>query len=445
MRSAHVLIFCAQAQGLNVLATSLRARGHQVSCCDEPEALFDRLNAHAYDLLVLPIHEGAEALVERVGRLARQLPVLVAADSPEAMTMSLCLARGARGLVASPWDTDDCATAIEQHLKPKVSAPAHAVRALFEQRYRTEDLIIHSASTKKMFELATAAAPSRSTILITGESGTGKEKVARFVHDHSRRAHRPFLAINCGAIAPGVLESELFGHVRGAFTGASHDRRGVFEQAHGGTLFLDEIGETTPAFQAKLLRVLQEREVWRVGASAGVEVDVRIIAATNRTLEHEIAQGNFRQDLFFRLAVIPLHVPPLRDRPDEILPLARHFFRRACHELEKPLQGWSQEVEAWFVSYQWPGNVRELENFIERAVVLACGPQILWDDLMIPAAAEPHDEPRSLQEIIDRATIEHVQALLKQHQGSRAAVAASLGVERTTLYRIIKRYDLDVV
>lgn len=322
MRSARVLIFCAAAQPADPLASSLSGRGHQVSCCDDLDMLWGRLNEQAYDLLVLTLDEGVEDIVASVERMARRLPVVIAVDSPAAVAISLCLDRGARGLVAAPWDVEDCALALERHLQPKPSSLAHNAHALFEQRYRTEDLIIHSEATKKMFELATAAAPSRSTVLITGESGTGKEKVARFVHDHSRRAHRPFLAVNCGAIAPGVLESELFGHVRGAFTGASHDRRGIFEQAHGGTLFLDEIGETTPAFQAKLLRVLQEREVWRVGSSAGIEVDVRIIAATNRSLGHEIAQARFRQDLFFRLAVIPLHVPPLRERPDEILPLA---------------------------------------------------------------------------------------------------------------------------
>jgi DNA-binding NtrC family response regulator len=279
---------------------------------------------------------------------------------------------------------------------------------------------------------------------VWGESGTGKELVARAIHRHSDRVQGPFVAVNCKAFAGGVLESELFGHERGAYTGAAQARAGVFERADGGTLLLDEIGEVDLEFQAKLLRVLQTREVLPVGGARPKQVDVRVVAATNRDLRAEVAAGRFREDLYFRLAVIPIRLPPLRERPEDILPLAGHFLARWARELGRSIRGWTPEVEAWLLAHPWPGNVRELENLVERAAVLARDEEITLADLLIEdaPAATPGDE-LPLQAYLDRAAERRIRGALARCQGRRAEAARALGVERTTLYRLMKKFGID--
>ena len=291
-------------------------------------------------------------------------------------------------------------------------------------------------------------APARSTALIEGESGTGKELIARMLHYWSNRAEGPFVAVNCKAFADGVVESELFGHEKGSFTGAIAARAGCFERASGGTLFLDEIAEAGPDFQAKLLRVLEDGEVMRVGATKPRKVDVRIVAATNRVLRTEVAGGRFRGDLYFRLNVIPVRIPPLRERPEDILPLARHFLAFHAADAGRPLR-LSIDAERVLLAYPWHGNVRELENVIERAVVMS-GAEVLTPDAFAlegdiePASAteEPADSSETLQTYLDRAAVSRIRAALDAAKGNRAVAAATLGVDRTTLYRLMKRLGL---
>jgi transcriptional regulator with PAS, ATPase and Fis domain len=295
---------------------------------------------------------------------------------------------------------------------------------------------------------ARRAAKSPATVLVTGESGTGKELIARAVHYHSDRVGQPFVAVNCKSLAVGVLESELFGHERGAFTGAERAKSGLFEQASGGTLFLDEIGEVDTGFQAKLLRVLQERSVRRVGGDSAREVDVRVVAATNRDLRAAVASGRFREDLYFRLAVIPIHLLPLRERREDVLPLACHFLAKWNAELGRAVRGWSDEVEAWFGRHAWPGNARELENVIERGVVLTRGDLLVLDDLLIDAqdgaVVTPAEENAAgLRSFLDGAAAERVRAVLAETGGRRVEAAARLGVDRTTLYRLMRKFGID--
>jgi transcriptional regulator with PAS, ATPase and Fis domain len=324
------------------------------------------------------------------------------------------------------------------------------LRAELRTRYSLDAVVAESPRVREALELARRAAASRSTVLVTGESGTGKELVARAVHYHSERVGGPFVAVNCKALAPGVLESELFGHERGAFTGAERAKPGLFERADGGTLFLDEIGEIEPGFQTKLLRVLQERRIQRVGGSEEKPIDVRIVAATNRDLRAEIAAGRFREDLYFRLAVIPIHLPALRERREDVLPLAVHFLARWNRELGRSVAGWTPEVERWLLAHDWPGNVRELENAIERGVVLARGDRIGFDDLLVD---EPGEEPHpgatpdaaggaSLQEFLDAAAAERIRRVLEQTGGKRVEAARRLGIDRATLYRLMRRYGI---
>ncbi|MEC9396712.1 MAG: sigma-54 dependent transcriptional regulator, partial [Myxococcota bacterium] len=327
---------------------------------------------------------------------------------------------------------------------PRLVRENHYLRAELRERYRLDNLIVASDAMRQTFELAHRAARSRATVLVWGESGTGKEVVARSIHYHSDRVGKPFVAVNCKAFAQGVLESELFGHKKGAFTGATQDRRGVFERASGGTIFLDEIGEVDMGFQTKLLRVFQEYEVQPVGSEHAIPVDVRLVVATNKNLQEEVAQGRFREDLYFRLAVIPIHLPPLRERRADILPLARHFLKRWSQELGRKTMSWSDEVEEYIRGYDWPGNVRELENTLERAVVLARTERIELEDLMVDSISGKNRRGGDrLEEVVDEATRRHIRLVLERVEGRRQDAADILGIDRTTLYRLMKKLDLD--
>jgi DNA-binding NtrC family response regulator len=280
------------------------------------------------------------------------------------------------------------------------------------------------------------------TVLITGESGVGKERIARMIHEESARAGGPFVAINCGAVPESLLESELFGHAKGAFTGASQDRPGLFEAANGGTILLDEIGEVPAPMQVKLLRTLQEREVRRVGENKNRTVDVRVLAATNRDLVAEVNAARFRQDLYYRLRVVELRVPPLRERRDDILPLARVFLADASRRTGRKVGSFSPQAAHQLLRYDWPGNVRELENAVERAVVLARGARVDVEDLpdevalALPGAHSP-SEVRPL-EAVER---DYILAVVQANGGNKVKAAEQLGIGTATLYRKLKQYE----
>jgi two-component system response regulator HydG len=298
-----------------------------------------------------------------------------------------------------------------------------------------------------VLHLAETVAPTESTVLIQGESGTGKEIIARYLHDLSARSDAAFLSINCGALPETLLESELFGHVRGAFTGAVRDRVGLFGAASGGTFFLDEIGETTPATQVKLLRALQHREVIPVGASEAVPIDTRVIAATNRDLDEEIRAARFRSDLFYRLNVIAIHLPPLRQRADDVPVLADHFLGRIAAARKESPKRLSSDALAILQAYPWPGNVRELENAMERAIILTTGAEIPADALP-PAVTEqrttplvsPRTPPNPTLEAVERA---YIMWVLNNEHGNKSRTAEVLGIDPSTLYRKLGRYGLD--
>jgi two-component system response regulator HydG len=295
--------------------------------------------------------------------------------------------------------------------------------------------------------LAEAVAHTDSTVLLTGESGTGKEVVARYIHELSPRSEQTFQSINCGALPEGLLESELFGHVKGAFTGAVRDKEGLFTAAAGGTFFLDEIGETTPATQVKLLRVLQHREVIPVGATEALPIDTRIIAATNRELEEEIKRGTFRRDLFYRLNVIALHLPPLRDRREDIPLLAESFLERTARQRGEPAKRLDDDAAAALVAYHWPGNVRELENAMERAVILTLGSTITVGALpervterRTESLVAERAAPNPTLEVIEKA---YIMWVLQSEQGNKTRAAEMLGIDPSTLHRKLARYGVE--
>jgi DNA-binding NtrC family response regulator len=305
-------------------------------------------------------------------------------------------------------------------------------------------IIAKSPRMRDVVDLARRVAKVDSTVLITGESGSGKERVGRLVHEESTRAAGPFIAVNCGAITETLLESELFGHARGAFTGATQDRPGLFEAANGGTLLLDEVGEVSPGMQVKLLRVLQEREIRRVGENRSRPVDVRVVAATNRDLAHGVAGGAFRQDLYYRLKVVELHVPPLRERRDDVLPLARVLLADAALRMKRKIAGLAPAAADQLLRYEWPGNVRELENAMERAVALARGTRVDLEDLpeevrqAFPTPVATSGKVRPLDEVEK----EYILAALELNGGNQTHTAEQLRIGSATLYRRLKSYGM---
>jgi len=452
--AVRIALLDDEARLVEILAMVLRREGYDVLGFTDPLAALAALESRDFDLLVtdlkMPGVDGLEVL-RRARKSSPELPVILITAHATVPTAVAALREGAFDYVQKPFDNEELRALVKRALEvTRLARENRYLRAELRTRYSLDAVVAESPRLREALELARRAAASRSTVLVTGESGTGKELVARAVHYHSERVGGAFVAVNCKALAPGVLESELFGHERGAFTGAERAKPGLFERADGGTLFLDEIGEVESGFQTKLLRVLQERRTQRVGGSEEKPIDVRIVAATNRDLRAEIAAGRFREDLYFRLAVIPIHLPPLRERREDVLPLAVHFLARWNRELGRSVAGWTPEVERWLLAHDWPGNVRELENAIERGVVLARGDRIGFDDLLVD---EPGEEPRpgaspdatggaSLQEFLDAAATERIRCVLEQTGGKRVEAARRLGIDRATLYRLMRRYGI---
>jgi transcriptional regulator with PAS, ATPase and Fis domain len=310
-----------------------------------------------------------------------------------------------------------------------------------------ESMIGRSPAMLQVFKLASKVLNTDTTVMITGETGTGKERLARAIYAASHRKGKLFVAQNCGALTDSLLESELFGHVKGAFTGAVSDKKGLFELAHGGTVFLDEIGDTSPAMQLRLLRVIQEGEIRPVGAQQTRHVDVRIMAATHRNLEEEVREGRFREDLFYRLNVFPLHIPPLRERKEDLPDLVHHFIRTFALKLKKSVQGLSEEAMALFDRAPWPGNIRELENELERAVTLADEGEVIGAEHLSPRFHHP--APLTFQEIggtlkeqVETLEKRLIQKALDQTQGNILKAAEQLGLSRPGLHKKLDRYHL---
>ncbi|MGH7831041.1 MAG: PEP-CTERM-box response regulator transcription factor [Candidatus Binatia bacterium] len=302
-------------------------------------------------------------------------------------------------------------------------------------------LVGSSKAIQEVYRFIEQIALSDISVLISGESGTGKELVAQAIHQRSLRKDNPFIAVNCGAIPETLLESELFGHEKGAFTGAYAQKKGKFELAHAGTLFLDEIGELAPPLQIKLLRFLQDQNVERIGGTQKIQLDVRIIAATNRNLKRDVENHVFREDLYYRLKVVPITIPPLRERRDDIVPLAQHFLRKYCRQQGKPSIQLSQEAERRLLSYFWPGNVRELENLLHRAVVLASGPTLTTQDLGF--AVDDGRSNTNLKHAKKALEIQYVRAALTRNRGVVSRAARDLGVSRANLYELMARYNIN--
>jgi DNA-binding NtrC family response regulator len=385
MSKGSILIVDDEANARNALAELLREEGYAVETAADGFKALGKLEESLPDLVLTDLKMpgmGGVELLEKVKGLDEEIVVVVMTAFGAVETAVNAMKKGAANYLTKPLNLTELVIVLDREMdRRRLRQEAGSLRARLAERYSFENIIGNSPAMQEIFKTVTQVAGSRASILIAGESGTGKELIAAAIHQRSPRNKGPFVKLHCAALAETLLESELFGHERGSFTGAAGRREGRFSQANGGTLFLDEIGEISPAIQVKLLRFLQEHEFERVGGNETVKVNVRVIAATNRDLKEEVARGRFREDLYYRLNVITVRMPALRERPSDVPLLATHFLRKYAAENERSLDGFTDDALALLSGYNWPGNVRELENVIERAVVLCTGTRISVTEL----------------------------------------------------------------
>ncbi|HEV8550762.1 MAG TPA: sigma-54 dependent transcriptional regulator, partial [Polyangiaceae bacterium] len=448
MRNAKILVVDDEASARTALAELLRQEGYEVETAGDGFKALGRMTEFEADLVLtdlnMPGMDGVE-LLRKVKETNHELPVVLMTAFGGVETAVSAMREGAADYLMKPLNTDELLIVLERAIEGmKLRREASELRHRLQERYSFDNIVGASPEMQRVFKSVSQIAPSRATVLITGESGTGKELVAAAIHHHSPRAAGPFVKLHCAALAESLLESELFGHERGAFTGADRKREGRFEQANGGTLFLDEIGEISLSTQVKLLRVLQEREFERVGGSQTLRVDVRVIAATNRDLKEMVAAGKFREDLYYRLNVINLGLPSLRQRPSDVPALALHFLKRYATENEKSVTTITDEALKQIVNYPWPGNVRELENVIERAVVLtetdAVDSKHLPPELaVVSRRSGPPPVPGSTMDELERfAILKTMEAL----GGSTTKAADMLGISVRKIQYKLQEYSI---
>ena len=453
----HLLLVDDEDALREVVAERLSERGFEVEQAASGEQALEKLAEFAFDILLtdlrLPGIGGREVLHAALERYPDIIGIIITGYGTVKDAVD-AIKQGAADFIAKPFEFDELLHVIDSTLEQRRLRSENAyLRAQLEERYRLDGIIGRSRAMRDLFQLLETVAQSSSTVLITGETGTGKELAAKAIHHNSARRAQRFVAINCSAIPETLLEAELFGHIRGAFTGAVATRQGRIEQAHKGTLFLDEIGTMSSSLQAKLLRVLQEREVERIGDSHPIKVDVRVIAATNSDLQKMVAGASFREDLYYRLNVIPVQVPPLREHREDIPILVQHFVERFCREQTPPRTPptVAQEAMRRLMSYGWPGNVRQLENVIERAIALTPGRvQIEVDDLpadvrQVAEAGEPHtwfpEEGVDLEAHISAIELALIKQSLERTGGNKRRAAELLNIKRTTLVEKLKRLE----
>lgn len=449
----RILVIDDDLETCNFLTEIFAEEGWQVASSQSAEAARVAVEEAHFDLIVSDINLGGRttgvALLKEFKAVSPASEVILISGFGTLETAVEAVREGAFDYISKPFNVNEVIATARRALKGRDAGAPAAV--LLKEYSEASGLVGHSHKMIELYKQIALVAPSRSTVLITGDSGTGKELVARALHRNSPRSQAAFVAVNCGAITETLLESELFGHVKGSFTGATADKRGLFEEANAGTIFLDEIGETSLAVQVKLLRVLQEGEMRRVGSARPVRVDVRVLAATNRDLEREVKEGRFREDLYYRLSVVTLRVPPLRERTEDLALLAANALRQA-REAGARATTISEEALAVLNQYEWPGNVRELENTIAHAALYARGNVITPEDLPAKVRKEARTiEPEnkthamfkdlpSLDEI-ERRYVIHV---LQTVGGSRTRAAEVLGIDRRTLYRMAERFGINL-
>lgn len=452
---SQILIIDDEKNYLLILEALLEEEGYTVTALSDPAMALAYLDESEVDVVItdmkMPGMSGQDVL-EHVRRNHPHIPVMIMTAFGTIDRAVEAMKSGAFDYITKPFANDDILLSVRKALKlSHAERQNRLLRESLAEKFGKDAIVGNSKAIQDVLALAGRVAPSRSTVLVTGESGTGKELVARALHIASDRKEMPFISVNCMSLSAGLLESELFGHEKGSFTGAVALKRGRFELAQGGTLFLDEIGELSPELQVKLLRVLQERVIERVGGTETIAVDFRLVAATNKNLQEEIAAGRFREDLFYRLNVVNIHLPPLRERREDIPILAGHFLRRFSQENSRQVQGFTPGAVDYLSAYEWPGNVRQLENVIERCVVLTTRDVIDVDDL----PPELRDEDTQYKSAVDLLplrinlpdTLEKIEAALIRramvHSGFvQVKTAELLNVSKSLLQYKLKKYNI---
>jgi len=451
-----LLVVDDQRNMRTTLAMMLRGAGHDVDEAENGEAAVERLSAEVYDLVLTDLKMGGTDGLDvlRAAKEVSQLTeviVMTAYGTIESAVEAMRI--GAYDYIQKPFTEQELLLKTQKAIaQRRLAGEMSVIAAEFRERYKFDNIIGRSAAVRDVLARIVRIAPTDATVLITGESGTGKELVARAVHANSKRADRPFVSVNCAAISETLLESELFGHARGAFTGAISARKGLFEEANGGTFFFDEIAETPPSFQAKLLRAIQEGEIRRLGDNKPIHVDVRIVAATNQDLKLAIEEKRFRQDLYYRLNVARFILPPLRDRKEDVPQLVDHFIDKFAKKMSRHVAV-GEGVMDYLVNYEFPGNIRELENMVEQGVALAVNGVVQRDDVIPPeiqlsrrantsdqgGSPAPEGSARSLQDVVDEAERRAIEVVLREVDGNKERAAEVLGLSSTTLWRKMKR------
>jgi len=451
---ATVLVVDDDEGHLSVVKTVIKSWGYDVEGADDGTKAVEKAKERPFDLIVMDVRmaemSGIEAL-KVIKKYNPAIPILIMTAYSSVESAVEALKAGAYDYLTKPLDFDVLKLTLERALDhTSLRVENIELKKKLRSSHDLTNIIGKSQPMKDLNEMVAMVAPSEATALITGESGTGKELIARSIHYNSGRKEGPLVTVNCAALTETLLESELFGHEKGAFTGADRRREGRFMQANKGTIFLDEIGEMSSVMQAKLLRVIQDREIQRVGSDFTLKVDVRILAATNRDLQEDVSVGKFREDLYYRLNVVTLRVPPLKERVEDIPLLAQHFLERYARKNKKRIKGFTPLAMDMFLKYDWPGNVRELENAVERAVILGPGDYITEKELPLSITkAYPHaeeidrpptvsKEPQSLEE----AEKDAVLAALEASGGNKSETARVLGITRKTLHKKLQKYGV---
>jgi DNA-binding NtrC family response regulator len=444
MNSAKILVVDDELIMRESLAGWLQRDGHEVKTASSGETALEMIKETRFDILLVDIKmEGMSGLdvLKTVKENDPDVAVIMITAYGSIQTAIEAIKSGACDYLLKPFEPNELGVLIDKILENQAQARENLyLKEQFRERTRFESLIGQSGAMQDIFELIKNVSSTNSTVLITGETGTGKGLAAKAIHSNSPRCHGPFVVVNCGAIPEHLMESELFGYQKGAFTDAKTTKKGRLEMAHGGTLFLDEIGEISMRMQIDLLRVLEDRVFYRVGGTQPMEADFRIIAATNRNLKDAIKDGLFREDLYYRLNVISFKMPSLRERKEDIPLLAGHFLRRFSQETNRQIDGISREAMDEMMLYEWPGNVRELENAVERAVVITKTRKILPGDLPILGSGEICVTPDRTLDGVEKA---HIKKILHEHEWNISKAARELGIDRSTLYGKIRRYKIE--
>lgn len=431
------------------LGKSIEMDGHNVLLAEDGQQALDIIEQDEIDLVIADLKMpriSGEELLRRVTQSYPTLPVIILTGHGTIENAVQAMRDGAYDFLTKPVNLDRLGLLVKRALSTRELALQHrALQEELDQRRQFANIVGKSAEMKQIFDVIRQVAPTKASVLVTGDSGVGKELIADAIHNLSNRRHKPFIKVHCAALTESLLESELFGHEKGAFTGAVARKRGRFELAHTGTIFLDEIGEIDPSVQIKILRVLQEKTFERVGGEDTLEVDVRIISATNKDLKGEIGNGTFREDLYYRLNVVNIHIPPLRERKEDIPLLAAAFVKEFAEENGKPVEGIDPKARSLLYNYSWPGNVRELRNCLESAVVMSKGSVITTDDLppSIVTDSESNHVRIQLGTTMADAEKEIIRANLAAQSGNKSRTAEVLGIGRKTLHRKLAEYQLD--